>query len=185
MDHPTVTRRISRHLTCLLVKDILQSTPPLDNLEYDKKHLYFRYSCESNAVINRQRTFLVLNALNWSQMEHGWYVSRRLRLPAVPQVCPRSSTGYRKGGRCYKYYLWMLITIELYTKREIHDKQFELLSITLKWILFARAEGALTICLLIKSTTLMKPIRSRLRGDAKMLQMPYKMARGVRGMALE
>jgi len=79
----------------------------------------------------------------------------------------------------------MLITIELYTKREIHGKQFELLSITLKWILFARAEGALTICLLIKSTTLMKPIRSRLRGDAKMLQMPYKMARGVRGMALE
>lgn len=50
--------------------------------------------------------------------------------------------------------------------------------------MFTRAKEALTIYLLIKSTTLIKPIRSRLRGDAKILQMSHKIARGVRGIAL-
>jgi len=37
-----------------------------------QEHLYFRCSCESNVVINRQRNISSMSAPNWSQMEHSW-----------------------------------------------------------------------------------------------------------------
>lgn len=75
MDHPNtvfISPLIRRPL-----KDVLQSTPPLHNLEHNKNI----WTLVASVDIDRQKTFPACSALNRNEEEYSWWVSSRLRLP--------------------------------------------------------------------------------------------------------